>query len=137
MTGMSHRRVTKVELSRWRRAAWRGFGGARDRTGPPRGSPGGAGWELVELVGDNGGVADLSEVLAAAGVRPGDLVGLALDGALAADGALAVVADAGEPLAASEKEVGKADREVRPRWVMWSQETARALTGAGIRLATC
>lgn len=83
-------------------------------------------------MGDNEGVADLSEVLTAAGVRPGDLVGLALG----ADGALSVAATAGER-AASAAEVGDTDREVRPRWVLWSQDTARVLTGHGVRLATC
>ena len=93
---------------------------------------------MVELVGDNGGVANLCEVLAAAGVRPGDLVGLAVT----ADGVLAVAVGAGETVGASEwrgsaHEVAKADLESRPRWVVWSQETARALTGHGVRLATC
>ena len=90
-------------------------------------------------MGDNGGVADLSEVLAAAGVRPGDLVGLAVG----VDGGLTIATDAGEWRAAAggweglAGEVSVADREVRPRWVMWSQETARALTGHGVRIATC
>jgi DNA polymerase I len=91
---------------------------------------------IVELAGDNGGVADLSEVLAAAGVRPGDLVGLTVT----ADGLATVAADGGGSWGewlGDAGEVGEADRAVRPRWVMWSQETARVLTGHGVRLATC
>src|SRR5579871_545248 len=97
------------------------------------------GSRIVELVGDNGGVADLSEVLAAAGVRPGDLVGLAVG----ADGELTVATGAAEWQPAADgwaglaAEVSRADREVRPRWVLWSQETAQVLTGYGVRLATC
>src|SRR5215472_15362800 len=72
------------------------------------------GSRIVELVGDNGGVADLSEVLAAAGVRPGDLAGLAVG----ADGGVTVATDAGEwqPAAAGwdglADQVTRADREV-------------------------
>ena len=49
---------------------------------------------------------------------------------------MVVATDAGEWRGCAE-EVGGADREVRPRWVLWSQETARVLTGHGVRLATC
>jgi DNA polymerase I len=89
-----------------------------------------------------GDVADLSEILLAAGVRPGDLVGLSA----AADGTLSVSATTGESAAdaadaaerqVSPDEVAGADRDVRPRWVMWSQETAQLLTRHGVRLATC
>ncbi len=34
-------------------------------------------------------------------------------------------------------DVGVADEKVRPRWVVWSQEDARRLVGAGVRVATC
>jgi DNA polymerase I len=35
------------------------------------------------------------------------------------------------------REVGRIDRELRPRWVVWSGQTATTLTAAGVRLATC
>src|SRR5580700_7659602 len=33
--------------------------------------------------------------------------------------------------------IGQADEAVRPRWVLWSGQTAAYLTGRGVRLATC
>jgi DNA polymerase family A len=33
--------------------------------------------------------------------------------------------------------VGAADEAIRPRWVVWSQETAAALIGGGTRIAVC
>jgi DNA polymerase-1 len=87
---------------------------------------------LVELVGDNWLVSDLVAALGRAGVRPGDLVGLTV----AADGAVTVAGDGAE-WQASVADVGAADENVRPRWVVWSQETARELVGRGVRLATC
>jgi DNA polymerase family A len=67
-----------------------------------------------------------------AGVRRGDLVGLAV----APDGPVAV-AVGGEGWMASAREVAEADDEIRPRWVTWSQETAQLLVSAGLRIATC
>ena len=60
-------------------------------------------------------------------VAPG--VGAALDDG---DGHRLVVA---EPEVAMV--VGDLDARVRPRWVCWSQHTAAALLGDGVRLATC
>jgi DNA polymerase-1 len=37
----------------------------------------------------------------------------------------------------SVADIAAADEKIRPRWAVWSQDTARALTGQGIRLATC
>src|SRR6185312_9891795 len=34
-------------------------------------------------------------------------------------------------------EIGRADEELRPRWVLWSGQTAARLADAGVRLATC
>ena len=34
-------------------------------------------------------------------------------------------------------EVGRADEALRPRWVVWSGQTAARLAGDGVRLATC
>ena len=62
----------------------------------------------------------------------GDLVGLAVT----ADGTVAVTtADDGWVCPAAA--LGPADRELRPRWVTWSQDSARHLVTAGVRLATC
>ena len=67
-----------------------------------------------------------------AGVRRGDLVGLAV----APDGAIAIGV-ASEGWTASAREVAAADDEIRPRWVTWSQETAQLLVAEGLRIATC
>ncbi len=65
-------------------------------------------------------------------VSQGDLVGLAI----AADGSVALAVADGD-LATTAKQVQLADSEIRPRWVMWSQETARRLIGDGVRVTTC
>ena len=65
-------------------------------------------------------------------VRPGDLVGLAL----AADGSV-TLAVPGAELGTTAEQVRLADSEIRPRWVVWSQDTARVLVGAGVRVTTC
>jgi DNA polymerase I len=87
---------------------------------------------LVELAGDNWHVSDLVVALGTAGVGTGELVGLTV----AADGAVVVAADGGE-WEISVADIGAADEKMRPRWAVWSQDTARALVGQGIRLATC
>ena len=89
-------------------------------------------WTWVELVGDNWRVSDLVTVLAEAGVTQGGLVGLVAG----SGGAVTVAADGGE-FEATVADVGEADEKLRPRWVVWSQEDARALVAAGVRLATC
>jgi DNA polymerase-1 len=80
---------------------------------------------------------DLATSLRQAGVNRGDLVGLVISPALGlglatADRAWSVAAGPG--LAG---EVGRADEALRPRWVIWSGQTAARLVGDGIRLATC
>ena len=80
--------------------------------------------------------ADLVTSLRQAGVNRSNLVGLVISPALglglaAADRSWSV---AGTGLAA---EVGRADEELRPRWVLWSGQTAARLAAAGMRLATC
>ncbi|HEY3877458.1 MAG TPA: DNA polymerase [Trebonia sp.] len=40
-------------------------------------------------------------------------------------------------LVATAADVAAAEEQVRPRWTVWSQHTARALAGHGVRLATC
>ena len=71
-----------------------------------------------------------------AGVERGELVGLVVspDGSavLARAGADPVPIGAGD-LAAT---IGVIDRELRPRWVLWSSATAASLVDRGIRLAT-
>lgn len=76
------------------------------------------------------------EVLRAAGTTPGSLVGLAVGGGrsagLALDGAaLAVESDDVAGL------IADLDRELRPRWVLWSNAAAAELIRCGTRLATC
>ena len=85
----------------------------------------------VELTGDNERVKDLAAVLAEAGVQRGDLVGLAVG---AAGG---FVVASGNEWDASAAEVAAAEQRLRPRWAVWSQQTAQALDRAGVRLATC
>jgi DNA polymerase-1 len=75
---------------------------------------------------------DLSAWLRAHQVGQGGLAGIAV----AADGSV-VVAAADGATAASPEELLAADRQVRPRWAVWSQETAQALVAAGVRLASC
>jgi DNA polymerase-1 len=84
------------------------------------------------VVGDNWPVGDLVTVLAEAGVRRGDPVGLCL----ATDGAVTVAVGRRE-WHGSVADVGMAEETIRPRWVVWSQDTAQRLVGAGIRLTTC
>jgi DNA polymerase-1 len=67
-----------------------------------------------------------------AGVSAGDFAGLTVG----ADGSAVVAAGKGEQ-EASVTEVALADAQIRPRWAIWSQETARQLVGHGVRLATC
>ncbi len=72
-------------------------------------------------------------------VSPGGLVGLAI----AADGSVSLAAPDGDltvldgELAAGARQLLLADAEIRPRWVLWSQDTARQLAGAGARVTTC
>ena len=83
-------------------------------------------------MGDNRGVGDLVTVLAEAGVRQGDLVGLVMG----SDGRVTVAVD-GDEREALVADIGAADEKVRPRWVIWSQEDARGLVAHGVRVATC
>ena len=64
-------------------------------------------------------------------VRAGDLVGLTVE----ADSSVTLAVSGGE-LAATAEQVLLADSEIRPRWAMWSQETAQRLIGDGVRLTT-
>ncbi len=84
--------------------------------------------------------ADLAARLRQAGARRGDLVGLAVSpdgrvGVATAERAWPVVADARQDDALAA--VGRADAELRPRWVVWSGQAATRLAAGGVRLATC
>lgn len=73
---------------------------------------------------------DLVERLRALGVRRGDLVGLAVAG----DGRAAVAAAGGRADAAVDAAaLAAADAELRPRWVIWSADTALAALRTGWR----
>jgi DNA polymerase I len=77
---------------------------------------------------------DLVARLRRAGVARGDLVGLVVSadlrlGVAPAGGAWAV--------AGSAAVLSRADEELRPRWAVWSGETASRLISCGVRLATC
>jgi DNA polymerase I len=65
-------------------------------------------------------------------VSQGGLVGLAV----AADGSVALALPDAD-LATTPQQVKLADAEIRPRWVLWSQETAQRLVGDGVRVTTC
>ena len=75
--------------------------------------------------------------LSEAGVARGDLVGLVIAprhglGVATAAGAWPV--PAADDIAAA---VRRADEELRPRWAVWSGQTAARLVADGVRLATC
>jgi DNA polymerase I len=72
-----------------------------------------------------------------AGVARGDLVGLVIS----ADLRLGLAAPGGgwpvAPGAGAVAAIGRADEALRPRWAVWSGETAARLVAGGVRLATC
>ena len=78
--------------------------------------------------------ADLVTSLRQAGVSRGDLVALVISPALE----LGLAAGASSwTVPGVAAEIGRADEELRPRWVLWSGQTAARLADAGVRLATC
>ncbi len=79
-----------------------------------------------------GPAADELTQLRHAGVTRGGLVGLA-----AGPGSQVGLSAAGRPLLAGADAVRLADEKLRPRWVVWSGETAATLAARGVRLATC
>jgi DNA polymerase-1 len=96
--------------------------------------------------------ADLVTSLRQAGVNHGDLVGLVISPALGlglatadrswlvAVGPVAVGPVAVGPVAVGPDlaaQVGRADEAVRPRWAVWSGQTAARLVADGVRLSTC
>jgi DNA polymerase-1 len=80
---------------------------------------------------ENVGV-DLGGWLRANRVSAGGLVGVVVE----PDGSVAVAVPNGA-LATTPEQLLLADREIRPRWAVWSQETAQALVAGGARLTTC
>jgi DNA polymerase I len=80
---------------------------------------------------------DLVTSLRLAGVARGDLVGLVVSPAAGLGVATAGHAWSAAPGTRPIAEVGRADQEVRPRWAVWSSQTAAYLVADGVRLATC
>jgi DNA polymerase-1 len=85
---------------------------------------------------DEAGVA-VVEALRCAGVGKGDLVGLAVAPevgvGLATAGGTVVPVAVDDPATV----VRQIEDELRPRWVVWSSDTAGVLVAAGLRIATC
>ena len=82
--------------------------------------------------------ADVVEELCRAGVVRGDLVGLAVApgvglGMATTTGRMSVARCIEDPSAA----VRLVEDALRPRWVLWSNDTAATLVLAGVRIATC
>jgi DNA polymerase I len=71
-----------------------------------------------------------------AGVTRGGLVGLVVSPAVGLGLATAERAWPVAPGAGLAAEVGRADEELRPRWAVWSGQTAAQLLAGGVRLAT-
>jgi DNA polymerase-1 len=80
---------------------------------------------------------DLVTSLRQAGVARGDLVGLVVSPAAGLGVATAGRAWSAAPGTRPITEVGRADQEVRPRWAVWSGQTAACLVANDVRLATC
>src|SRR6266851_9136340 len=86
--------------------------------------------------------ADIVTSLRPAGVNRGDLVGLVISpglglGLATADHAWPLAPGAAAAGAGLAAEVGRADDVLRPRWAVWSGQTAAHLAADGVRLATC
>jgi DNA polymerase I len=81
--------------------------------------------------------SDLVAQLRRAGVARGDLVALVISPTAALGVATAETAWSIQPGPGVLAAVGQADSELRPRWVLWSGQTAARLTAVGVRLATC
>ena len=80
---------------------------------------------------------DLVTSLRQAGAARGDLVGLVISPAVGLGVATAERAWPVAPGAGLAGEVGRADETLRPRWAVWSGQTAAQLVTGGVRLATC
>src|SRR6516162_886956 len=80
---------------------------------------------------------DLVMSLRQAGVDRGDLVGLVISPAAGFGVATAERAWPAAPASGLAAEVGRADEALRPRWAVWSGQTAAHLVAGGVRLATC
>jgi DNA polymerase I len=80
---------------------------------------------------------DLVTSLHQAGAARGDLVGLVAAPALGLGVATATRAWPVAPGPDLAAEVRRADEALRPRWAVWSGQTAAQLVAGGVRLATC
>jgi DNA polymerase-1 len=78
--------------------------------------------------------ANLVTSLRRAGVSRGDLVALAVS---PASGFGLAAGDSSWALGDAVAGLAQADAELRPRWVLWSVQSAGRLAAAGVRLATC
>ncbi len=95
------------------------------------------------MPGDDG---DLVARLRQAGIARGDLVGLVVSadlgvGLAPGGGAWSVAGGTGAAVAGGTgtavAALSHVDEVLRPRWAVWSGETAARLVGCGVRLATC
>ena len=77
---------------------------------------------------------DLGTSLRRAGVSRGDLVALVIS---PASGFALAAGDSSWAIAGTAAQIAQADAELRPRWVLWSAQSAGQLAAAGVRLATC
>ena len=76
--------------------------------------------------------------LRSAGIGPGDPVALVVhDGAVAMATSVWSAQWSALRSAHAEQVLGAVDEELAPRWVVWSQATARRLAGDGVRLTRC
>jgi DNA polymerase I len=80
---------------------------------------------------------DLVTSLRQAGADRGDLVGLVISPVAGLGVATAERAWPAPPGPGLAAEVGRADEALRPRWAVWSGQTAAHLVADGVRLATC
>ena len=80
---------------------------------------------------------ELAARLSRAAVTRGDLVGLVISPAAALGVATADSTWHVRPGADAIAAIGPADEELRPRWAVWSGQTAGRLAADGVRLATC
>lgn len=80
---------------------------------------------------------NLADRLRQAGVARGDLAALVVSGEPPSLSLSVAVRSATLSVTGSAEELAEADSALRPRWVLWSSETAALLVGCGVRLATC
>ncbi len=90
----------------------------------------------VKRAWQGGGVHEVVARLRQAGVSRGGLLGLAVADGDNGSGAGGLATTAGR-WAVPDSAIGPLEEELRPRWVVWSGDTAATLAARGVRLATC